>query len=202
MNQITFVLTLFLYLIYSCESPKPTQTDPVVETPKALQESSVENLSKSYRSEDLVASLYSELAAKSEELKELESKIGDVLEKPTTVNQDFIFYDEKSKSYYNTAKQYTSRFADSALKKQILKIIESSESNYKAKAKDYEYLMTLINNNQVSLNDKHSILKMLVTLPEIQNFQNKNAPAKKVYNDLLTEQQKTIKQIENRTPKY
>lgn len=198
----TFLIVLFLILLFSCESPKPNTVTPIVETPKALKENSVGSISKSYRSEDLVASLYSELAEKSEELKELESKIDAVLEKPTTINQDFTSYDEKSSSYYNTAKQYTIRFGDSALKKQILKIIESSETNYKAKAKDYDYLMTLINKNQTSINDKHSILKILVTLPEIQNFQNKNAPAKKGYNDLLTEQQKTIKQIENNTPKY
>jgi hypothetical protein len=36
----------------------------------------------------------------------------------------------------------------------------------------------------------------------IEDSQNQNAPTKKDYNDLLNEQQKTMKRIESLTPKY
>lgn len=202
MNHKSCILFLFFYLIISCESPKLNTLQPVTETPKALQANSTESITKSYRSVDLIDELYTELAEKSEDLKKLETKIEEAQQKPSTVNHNFEKYDEKSKSYYNSAKDYTNRFGDSTLKKEILRIIENSEIKYNSKAKEYEYLMRIIRKNHISINDKHSILKILVTLPEIQKFQNQNAPAKKDYNDLLNEQQKTMKRIDSLTPKY
>lgn len=195
---IIFILTLLV----SCgggqtENNKPTQQ----ETPKALQDSKLEIKSYS-RSGDLTEELYQELVGKTPSLKKLEDDLDAFIPKPNDLKDKFNQYDSKSNSYYNSANYKATAISDSLLKKKIISLIMTSNNKYSAKTAELNSLLKQISKDGATLNDHHSVLKIVLTLPMIEKYQDDNKPNKKEFKDLINQQEKLIIQTDSLTPKY
>ena len=193
-----FILTLLV----SCgggqtENNKPTQQ----ETPKALQDSKLEIKSYS-RSGDLTEELYQELVGKTPALKKLEDDLDAFIPKPNDLKDKFNQYDSKSNSYYNSANYKATAISDSLLKKKIISLIMTSNNKYSAKTAELNMLLKQISKDGATLNDHHSVLKIVLTLPMIEKYQDDNMPNKKEFKDLINQQEKLIIQTDSLTPKY
>ena len=193
-----FILTLLV----SCgggqtENNKPTQQ----ETPKALQDSKLEIKSYS-RSGDLTEELYQELVGKTPALKKLEDDLDAFIPKPNDLKDKFNQYDSKSNSYYNSANYKATAISDSLLKKKIISLIMTSNNKYSAKTAELNSLLKQISKDGATLNDHHSVLKIVLTLPMIEKYQDDNKPNKKDFKDLINQQEKLIIQTDSLTPKY
>ncbi len=200
-RQINILMVLALAFLLSCgenrqggdtkhtekETPKPLQTDEIA-------------ISSFRGKHDLTQELYDELVNKNVDLQKLEKDIEDF--NPNVASEKFYTYDNKSTNFYNSANEKISSINDSLLKKRILSIILTSENKYHNKTNELNSILKSISQNKLTLNDHHSVLKILLTLPIIEKYQQDSKPDKNEFKSLQIEQQKLIKRIDSLTPKY
>lgn len=170
-------LNLFvLIVISSCNTspkPQPQQKD----VPKALTEKDGSFGIVSKRNpDDLVESLYNELADKSPALKDLEFKIDQVQESKRDSIESFNEFNGKNNSFYNSANNQIGRMNDSVLKEKVRILIESSVKQYDISVQPYHDLLKSVDQKTATLNDLHTILKITRTLPVIEKYQKESRP--------------------------
>jgi len=206
-NKTLYITAIFSFtLLASCNNPpkadKPQQ--PPRETPEALKNESGELDISSYKrgSGNLVDELYQELVDKTPDLKKLEDQLNDNPRASNQITEKFTDYNTKSTNYYNAAKQKAHAISDTILRQQVLAFIESSNNQYINKTKELNALCAQISDNNTSLYDHHLMLKIFLTLPLIQDYQNNNLPYKKEFVGFIQAQQQLINKINSTIPKH
>jgi hypothetical protein len=184
-----FAFLVFIIFAISCSKPSKTP-----DTPAALQQKNTE-LDFSYKrgDEDLVNSLYTELAKKTPELNDLEEQINALKDSEADSLKSFVNYNSKSDSYYTEAERMTAQLTDSVLKNKIRLLVEKSQSNYKASTTVQKKLLGQIDLKNISINDLHILLKVSKTLPLIEKYQLKNKPTTSPITGYIKEMDKVIK---------
>lgn len=172
-----------------------------IETPAALSDEKVEL--KSYnRSNDLMNELYKELVEQSPELKRLEDNLNAYYGKPNEIHQLFDTYNSKSNSFYSSAEYASTAINDSLLRQKINRILTKSKAQQEKKSAGIKALLNAIDKKDVSIKDRHVELKIMLTLPIIEKFQNENLPSQGEFKALIKEQAQLIKQTDSICPKY
>ena len=195
----TIQVLIIAFIIFSCNQKKQQQP-PAPETPKALQESGSADyslLSKRSGREDLVESLYAELADKTPELKDIEKQINYLDEARIDSVEEFNGFNEKINGYYGDAERHVSTVADSALINKIRMLISNSQSKYTAQISGHKSLLAMLDSKAVKLEDMHVLLKIVKTLPLIEKYQKNNIPGKKPIEKTINEFDKTLKKIDS-----
>lgn len=201
-KTLTSILTVFaLVIILSCGRGTDNNNQTNQETPKALQDDKPVIKSYSRSGSDLTEELYAELVDKSQTLKNLENDLFAFIPKPNDLKEKFDKYNNKSNSFYNSTDYKLTSITDSLLKKKILAIITTSKNKYAKKTTELNSLLNIISQNGATLNDHHTVMKIVLTLPLIEKYQNDNLPDKKEFIDLIKEQEKLIKRIDSNMPK-
>jgi hypothetical protein len=178
-KQISISIFILLVLT-SCNSSRK-QENPEQETPKALEDksaSSFEIVSKR-GPDDLIESLYNELADKTPELKKLEDKIDDLNKSKPDSTELFDKYNEKNQSYYNAANSHVERITDSLLRDKMKILIANSLAKYNSLISTHTGLLKSIDTKGLTLNDLHTILKITRTVPLIEKYQKDKLPSSK-----------------------
>lgn len=192
---ITLSLMIGSLTFTSCSNnPKPILQQP--ETPKALQdknESSYELISKKRYDADLVDALYDDLVSKDPQLKDLETRIGNFGDRKKESLVEYQHFDGKNKNYYSSASQHVTSIQDSALRQRINQIIENSESKFNNKVSGLKDLVNRLGKNEVSITDAHIFLKILLTGPVIEKYQNENMPTSKPIVSVIQESESIMK---------
>ncbi|MFZ4398651.1 MAG: hypothetical protein ACOYO1_01355 [Bacteroidales bacterium] len=195
MKQLTsFSLTLLLLLtIFSCKREKETQNEAKKqETPLALQDEKFDITSYKRYSEDIADELYLELLEKNTLLQKLEEDIISLNPKIFEVKKAFTNYDNKSKAYYNAIDYKINSINDSLLRKKISLLITNSKSQYINKTTALIEIQKKIEENEIKIKDLHTIMKIMLTLPMIEKYQNENITDKKAFMGIIKEQQQLI----------
>ncbi len=193
------IIIISSVLMISCSEDQSTNNKVnQKETPQALKEDKLVELKYS-RSSDLTEELYQELVDKSPLLKTLENDLDAILPKYGEANEEFNKYDAKSNNYYGSAEYKASFLSDSLLKIKIKKLISSSKDNYKSKTNEINKLIEQISRNNTTLKDQHLALKIVLTLPLIEKYQDDNKPNSNKFNDIINNQNKMIFQIDSLT---
>jgi hypothetical protein len=156
----------------------------------------------SSRSGDFVEGFYQELVSQTPALKEFERDMTVHKRISAELKNKYNGYESKSNSYYNSAITKVTSISDSVLQKRIMALIQSSKESYSRSTSELNVLLKMVEQNSVTLNDKHSILKIVLTLPLIEKFQTGNLPDKTGFNELIEKQKQLIEQINGLTPKY
>jgi len=195
----TILISIFLL---SCGGQTDNKEPTKQETPKALQDDKLEIKSYSRSGSDLTEELYQELIDKTPALKKLEDDINAFRPKPNDLQDKFNNFDNKSKSYYTSSNYKATAISDSILKTKIISLITESNKKYTSKTTELNSLLNQISKNGATLNDHHSVLKIVLTLPIIEKYQDDNKPNKKEFKDLIIEQEKLILRTDSLTPKY
>ncbi len=153
----------------------------------------------SYRSNNAVDDLYLPLLDKNSTLKKLEDEIVNMKAKTKLVTKNFYNYDNKSKAYYNEADYQAASIKDSLLQKKLLASIDSSKNLYTSKTNELRSIVNQIAENNTLLSDRHAALKILLTLPLIENFQAQQLPHNNGMVELILIQKKLLIQIDSLT---
>lgn len=202
MHKTVLFLVIALVLIISCNNTPNNNNTPKQETPKALQDDKINIKSYVRASEDLMEDLYAELVDKDPALKQLEEDLNAVDSKSRNLNEIFQKYNGKSTSYYSTVNYKTATIKDSLLKNKMLTIIAKSSAKYAKKSADIEAVLKQISKNEGTLNEHHTALKVLLTLPLIEQFQNNNKPSLNDFKEQINQQKKLIFTADSLMPKY
>ena len=186
------ILSLTFTLLASCNDPNG-QSAEKVETPKALTQK-IELLSYS-RGSNLINELYKELSETRKDLKTLNHDLDEILGAQGHVTEDFRIYDQKSQGYYSAASNFTLAISDSSLRHTIRDIIKKSHDAYGNKTSQLNTLVKSISLNSTSLGDHMTALKIILTLPIIEQFQSEQQPFTKPLQDFIARQQQLREQM-------
>jgi hypothetical protein len=201
-NLTAYFLTfLILQVLFSCGKKADNNSTPEKEIPGPLQEKKSLINYKNIRS-DLTEELYLELVSKSPELKKFEDDLLSISAKPNEFADKFDTYNNKSEGYYYSAENNANTIKDSLLRQRIIALISTRKDNYTNKTAELNSLLKQIENNGTTLADHHTILKILLTFPIIEKYQNENLPNKTEFKDLIKQQENFIKLTDKLTPKY
>ncbi len=176
MKYACHMIVIVLLPLAACrQSPKKTVAHQ--QPPKALEgkQSSVE-MRSSWNYGDLVEKLYDELAATDQELRALEERIDALNESKADSIESFTMFDQKNHSYYEVATNYANRITDSALKNELKSVVAASMEKYNASVSAHKKLLELIEQKEEKLDDLHSVLMVVKTLPVMEQYQLNNKP--------------------------
>jgi hypothetical protein len=194
MKRIIVIPLLILLTFVSCNNSKKQENkEQKQETPQALQKkNSIELISNGRGYGDLIENLYSELADKTPELKELETKIELLSSSKSDSCKEFQEYNQKSKSFYHSANYHITEISDSILRTKMKELIASSLTKYNSKIFQHTELLKSIDQKTTTLNDLHEILKITASLSLIEKYQSENLSTKNPMNEYLKQLDKVI----------
>lgn len=176
--------------------PAKNTESPKAETPEVLKEDDSDiSIKKSYsRGNSLMDDIYADLVEKRPELKSLETGLQQFYEMTPDSLKAFNKYAGKSESYYNSADRSLSAIQDTVLRARLRLLIANSNNKYTGKIKKFTTLMKDIDSNRVAINDYHLALKIAVTMPVIESYQDKSMPDSKSVERLANTLQKLREQ--------
>lgn len=176
-------------------SPQPKDQQVVSET---LEKEKSGSLTKR-TADNLVVAMYNELVDKTPELQQLEKEINQAREMTVDSLAAFNEYDSKNDNYYAFAKSMSSQLHDSILGKALIAAIESSITKYNQRTANHETLRELITSKNITVSDLHMVLKILRTLPVIEQYQQKNLPPASPLQETNKELDELIRKIDAAT---
>lgn len=175
MKTYLLIWLLPVFVILSCREKKPPPTKPV---PTVLEGKSIDvaSLLKKGRSTDLVDALYEELMAKSDTLQQLDAAIRQLSEQQKQASDSFRIFDQKNKVYYQAADNKLPAIRDSLLRKKLMQILRESRQRYNKRTAPYIVLDSLIAYRSATISDLYLLLKVMKTLPVIEQYQQDHLP--------------------------
>jgi hypothetical protein len=171
MKSLPAIAVAALLTFCSCTARKRQQPPAILEGKKI----DVSSIYKK-RGADLVEALYEELLAQSEELKKLDTEIKSLLVSVPDSMEAFTTYHEKSVQYYDLAEKKANGIGDSTLRKTLLDYIGRSRQSYRDSLSIHTRIDSLVQKRIAAINDLHQSLKLMSTLPLIEEFQQSNRP--------------------------
>ncbi len=186
---------MVIFAVTAC-SNKPEQVHKKKEIPQALDDKGSYDVISRGNSDDLVESLYTELASNDPELKKLEGKIAELNNSKTDAITGFYRFNEKNKSFYNAADKYIQAIEDSVLRERLRILVTNHLANYNAKIGKNQELLKLIESRQLKISDLHKFLKVFKTLSVIENYQMEYSPQTKPLEGYIKKQDGTLKLVD------
>lgn len=199
--KLIYLLPVFILAILFFCTHRGHDIPQQPETPKALQDKSGGSFFSKRGGEDLVESLYYELADKTPELKALESSIEKLGNDKVDSSELFNKYNSKNNSYYNSTDRHIALIQDSVLREKIKQLISNCLLKYNNKISLHSSLQDAISKKETTLSDLHSALKLIKTLPLIEKYQTDNLPAAKPLQNINKEFDRLIIRIDSLTQK-
>lgn len=197
MKKLILISTVILVTFVSCDNARKKENqEQKQETPIAMQEEASFEIGSKRGYEDIIESLYKELAEKTPELKDLESKLDALSVGKSDSTEQYDKYNGKNQSYYNSADNHLNQINDSTLRKKMKSLISASLTKYNSKVYRHTELLKSIDKKAKTLNDLHEVLIITTTLPLVEKYQNNNLPTTKSINGYLRQLDKAV-QIEN-----
>lgn len=176
MKKVIVNLAMLAFLLASCSNKR--QQAPQNDTiPKALEKdgSSYDFFSKRGK-DDLLESIYRELVIKDSNLRQLEDDLHEFEDSKADSLGLFEKFNNKNKDYFNAADRHIAGINDSLLRQRMRTLVTSQMERYHSGIAGHNELLKSINTNQVRISDLHEVLKIVRTLPVIDNFQESNLP--------------------------
>ena len=193
MTKLTLISTVILLTLVSCDNARIKENqEQKQETPKALQEGKSYEIVSKRGYDDIIESLYKELADKTPELKDLETKLDALSASKSDSTEKYDKYNEKNHSYYNSVDNHLKHINDSTLRKKMKTLISSSLTKYNSKVYRHTELLKSIDKKTMTLDDLHEMLIITTTLPLIEKYQNDNLPTTKSINGYLKQLDKAV----------
>ncbi|MEO6522361.1 MAG: hypothetical protein ABIN91_11825 [Mucilaginibacter sp.] len=141
---------------------------------------------------NMVNTIYGKLLVKRPELKRLEDDMIANDQMQTDSLKQFDIYRTKSNQYYASALENIKDIKDSVLRKEFEKFVTQNKTNYEHKISTQTTLLGNIEKAEQTLKDNRAVLKLIITLPIIEQYQQTQLPANKKLEILLQEKQKLI----------
>ncbi|MES2134251.1 MAG: hypothetical protein V4506_18035 [Bacteroidota bacterium] len=198
-NVIYIIAFLCLSVLLSCAGKtEQTITKEELETPAALRNNKYD-ISSGYKrsSEDLTEALYTELVDKDKALKTLEEDLKTYRSGFNKPSENFNSYNDKSIGYYYSVNHKIESISDSVLKHKMASFIAESNERYLKTTEKLNSFLKLIEQNNLSIQDQHTVLKIVLTVPLIEKYQTDQLPDGKEFKEMINSQKKLIKRTED-----
>ncbi|PIF45967.1 hypothetical protein CLU96_2983 [Chryseobacterium sp. 52] len=195
MKKILFASALALSVL-SCKENKPGNAT-VVENAVDNAESSVSGSLKSYRNDNMVDKIYSELIKNDKNLKTLDDKLIKVYEESGKVLGLYGETLHKSEDFYRDAHYQAGTIKDSLLKQQMEKEIKISSDHYNQKISKVKELIAKVNKNSDDINNFYTAFKIRKTLPEIGKYQNAHPLKTDSLENFINKQNQLLNELKN-----
>ncbi|ANF52485.1 hypothetical protein A0O34_19035 [Chryseobacterium glaciei] len=194
MKKILFSSILSLSLL-SCSENKPKQTE-IVEKAAENTESSfpIKRLSNT---QDILEGIYSEQIKNNKDLKELDEKVLSIQQDSREMQNIYKDIITNSEDYYNIAENRAKVIRDSALKKEILSLLQNSSEKFNLKKKKLEELTKQVNLNNYKISSFYNAFKIKKTLPEIEKYQNAHPLKTDSLNNFINKQNQLLNELKN-----
>ncbi len=167
-----------LLILLSCANKNETNSPDQSNVPEALQENN-ENKSIGFKrrgADDLLEELYEEKVKSTPVLQAIEAMMDKLKESHDDSLEIYNDFNSKNVEYYNSAKRHVSSVKDSLLEKEIKSVVERSISEYDNKMARLNNLVAILERKPGSVADRHSILKILISLEMMKEYQLRNMP--------------------------
>ena len=174
MKPFLLVIAAFAIVLSSCNN-QPADSKQEEAVPKALQnDGEISGIISSKRLGygSLIEELYDDAVSKNSELEKLEKELSAFNDIKGDSLKDVEKYKARSLDFYSSGKNLSETIADSTLKKKLAAIIDASDKRYQTKTGNLNNLVKLMEQNEVSITDYHTMLKLMVTIPIIERYQD------------------------------
>lgn len=200
--SLSIIATLLLFCFACKEKPAEDQRQ-TANIPKALENDNSGKITDaiSYKRTsgmDLFTQLYDDTVSKNVELQQLEKQLSSYYSDVSDSMEVYHHYNDNSVGYYSAAIRNAEKLSDTLLKNKLLAIIKKSENAYISKTADIEALLNAKNKHETNLKDYHTVLKIAVTLPLIENYQQTKLPVVKA---TVTNIERRANQLKKKTQK-
>lgn len=198
MKKIIITIIISSVSFLGCSNEKKAPEELVNETPDAIEESSSYDIS-SYSgrgwNENIIERLFNEAVDKNNEVAVTAESIQIANDIYNDSLKEFNKYISINEDYWKTANDYIARISDSTLRKSIKDTFEKSEIDYCDLKKNLTSLNDKITVEKKRLEDQVTILKLIVTLPMIQNYQKNEKPDSLKLKEVINSLENTNKEI-------
>ncbi len=188
MTTKIFLPAILVLALVSCDNNR-TQQAPKVLT---IQSPSFDDYVSKGSYDDLVENLYKELVSQNIDLEKLEDKIDELQKSKGDTLNLFNQFTEKNQAYYNSVDGHISGIQDSLLRKKMKALIANNLAAYNSSIARHHELLQLIQAKNLTINDLHKILKIVKTLPLMEQYQRDNLPDIKSIEGYIKQQDDVI----------
>jgi hypothetical protein len=204
MLKLKYCCVFFVVLFFSCEENGKDKFEAMKDTPKALQKSGELDVSsfKSRGKINLVGELYQELLERDPELRKFEESRDEFNKGHQNYLNRFDEYDDKSRGYYGDANSFAKVIKDSILRKKIEQLLLRNEEKYKHLISKHSSLQDELSKHSSAIEDRLVVLKILLTLEQIEKYQKDNLPDTKEASLLIKKGKMVSSKTDSLTPKY
>ena len=144
---------------------------------------------------DMVDELYSQAVKQNENLETIEDDIEKFYKKKSEALEKYNSYTAYNNRYYTDARANAASIADTATRQKAYALITKVENRYKAKTAGWQATIASLNKNEKELKDLHTLLKIVVTEPLMEKYQNNNLPESGKANEANSDLQQLIQKI-------
>jgi hypothetical protein len=184
MRAIQFTVMICLLSLSACENKRTNSNEAPAQIPEAMQESKTTTIISKRGYEDIVNSIYENLIQKSVELKALDEKITNLPGERSDSASAVSAYIAKNSEFYYSADQHVKSISDSLLRSKVQSIINASKKSCDSLLIPHNNLLASIDLTIKQTTDQREALKLLLSLPVIEEYQKLNLPSKKPLQEL------------------
>lgn len=199
MTSRIIIIVLLIGFILSCENNQ--LQEPINNTPKALQEKKSYEIFSGRTNEDIIESLYKEALKNDIELQKLETTIAELNSSKKDSVELFENFNSKIQFYYRSANRLVAAIKDSTIRDEINNIVSSHQIKYNNLVSMHTNLLKTIEMQQMNISDLQNILKIIHTIPIIEEYQKNNIPDTQPMEEYRKLQYEVIREAKKLTEK-
>lgn len=194
--RTSIILTALLLVFFSCGDVEVKNDNELVkkELPKALDGGDILDYS-SYRRVSLIDQIYDDLLIENQGLRDLEQKLEKLSNNKLEIVEEFRSFFETNDLYYQEGSNLVNEISNDIISEKADSLLGTSQMKYSKKITLAKSLVSEIDTLSVEINDYKILLKLIVTLPHIEEFQNQKHPSNSLLKKLI-EEQKTLLLVE------
>ncbi|BDD08054.1 hypothetical protein FUAX_04860 [Fulvitalea axinellae] len=177
------LLFIIAVLTLSCT---PSEKPEVVvqshtQTPKALQEANNSSLipKLSRGKKNIVDRLYEEAIESDKKLQALVERINMIHTAEEDSLKAYRNYNAYNQNYWFFINKYATQVKDSVMRNELLAIIDQAKKQHEKRTTITTALAQTISEREVTLHDQEIMMKFMVTLPMMINYQRNERPSEK-----------------------
>jgi hypothetical protein len=181
--------------LQSCQQKTPE----IPGVPEALQtkgSGEYEYIAKGRGYSNLVDELFAELQEKDTVLKRIVGQQAEMIQRCDDGRLNLFAKDAKNTQYYPDARLHASQIADSSTAQKAMAMIDLSEARYKADMATRDALAARLQQATQQLEDELRMLKIRLTLPQIEDYQRKTKPELNAPNKILQDQKAILQKMQ------
>lgn len=202
-NALLFCLLVIVFCSACNQKSSLNNNSAKTEVPEPLQdEDGSIGLKKMSREASLMQSIYADQVTKRPDLKQLEDQLQHFNDGKPDSLAAFDKYAQTCNRYYDSANGALREMKDTVMRNRLRLILAESKHKYEQKTNRFSVLMKYIDSNQTVFNDYYATLKIAVSLPVIEKYQDKNQPGAQSVDALSKEAQNLKSQAVKLAGKY